>query len=222
MSTAPPAVLSRLLDTQLATSREGRWGDFVGAYSRLIMHVARSFGGEYDAKMDRYAFILDHLQRDDYRRLRTFVADGRSEFTTWLVVVAQRLCRDHQRHRYGRLRTADRDAARSEQDLATRRQLVDLIGAEIDLSTLSDDDSADPESVVRIADTYAALDEAIAQLEKKDQLLIRLRFEDDLPIPDIARALGFPTRFHAYRRLTYVLDRLRHALVAQGIVEAAP
>ena len=42
--------------------------------------------------MDHYAFMLDRLQEDGFHRLRAFAGDGRGQFTTWLVVVARRLC----------------------------------------------------------------------------------------------------------------------------------
>jgi DNA-directed RNA polymerase specialized sigma24 family protein len=44
--------------------------------------------------MDGYAYVLEALRSDDYRRLRAYAADGRSKFSTWLVVVARRLCLD--------------------------------------------------------------------------------------------------------------------------------
>jgi hypothetical protein len=50
----------------------------------------------------RYAYILEKLQDEDFRRLRGYVADGRAEFSTWLAVVTRRLCEDFRRQRYGR------------------------------------------------------------------------------------------------------------------------
>jgi len=122
MTDARPAPLSRLLNAEEPSAREACWADFVSAYSRLILHVAREMGGEHDAAMDRYAFVLEQLRRDDCRRLRSYVADGRSEFSTWLVVVAQRLCRDHLRHRYGRMRHPESDPATYDDEWAARRR----------------------------------------------------------------------------------------------------
>ena len=132
MADARAGILRRLLDANDPSLREAAWTDFVGAYSNLILHVARSVCADPDRAMDHYAYILDQLSSDDYRRLRRYVADGRSEFTTWLVIVAQRLCRDHDRQRYGRVRIHGNVAA-SEDQQAIRRRLVDLIGAEVDL-----------------------------------------------------------------------------------------
>jgi RNA polymerase sigma factor (sigma-70 family) len=171
--------------------------------------------------MDRYACVLEQLRSDDFRRLRAYVADGRSEFSTWLVVVAQRICLDHQRARYGRLRAADRDP-RCDEEWVARRRLVDLISADVDLSSLGDGSTPDAEDRVRLADLYHALDSALALLPPRDRLLVKLRFEDDVPMPEIARDLGFPSRFHAYRRLTRVLSDLRAQLERGGVREAAP
>lgn len=217
-----PAALGSLLDASDDRAREACWANFVDAYSRLILHVSRSDGSRYDAAMDHYAFVLEQLRRDDYRRLRAYVADGRSEFSTWLVVVAQRLCRDHQRHQYGRFRPPDQDSPDHDADRAARRRLVDLIGAEVDLATLTDRRGTDAESAVRQADLHLALESALERLDQRDRLLIKLRFEDDLSMPEVATNLGFPTRFHAYRRLNDVLSGLRRALVRQGIREAVP
>lgn len=217
---APPTVLGRLLAASDPAARDASWSDFVSSYSKLVLHVARSAGGDQDTAMDRYAYILEQLQHDDFRRLRTYVADGRSAFSTWLVVVAQRMCLDHRRQRYGRQRSTEEQPA--EEERRARRRLVDLISAEVDLDTLADQRGGDSESDVRLADMHRALASALAVLEPRDRLLIKLRFEDGLPMPEVAQQLGLPTRFHAYRRLTEVLGILRRALERGGIGESAP
>jgi DNA-directed RNA polymerase specialized sigma24 family protein len=83
---AEPAALLAARDRP--GQEEAAWGAFVRAHTRLLLHVARAFGGDYDAVMDRYAFILEKLRADDYRRLRSWAADRRSKLTTWLVIVA--------------------------------------------------------------------------------------------------------------------------------------
>lgn len=222
MPDPPPIALVRLLAATDATAKEECWAEFVAAYSRLLLHVARAGGSPHDATMDRYTFVLEQLQHDEHRRLRAFVADGRSEFSTWLVVVAQRLCLDHQRSRYGRFRETEKDSTVSSENLAARRRLVDLIGAEVDLASLADSGGATAEAAVRKADMHRALEAELARLDRRDRLLVKLRFEDELPMPEVAANLGFPTRFHAYRRLKDVLATLRRALEARGIGESAP
>jgi RNA polymerase sigma factor (sigma-70 family) len=222
MPGSPPPALVRLLGASDASAREAAWSDFLAVHSRLLLHVCRSLGADHDAAMDRYLAVLDQLQADDFRRLRTFAADGRSEFSTWLVVVAQRICLDHLRHRYGRPRVTGHDTPGREEEWAARRRLVDLLGANVDVSTLTNIECSDAEDTVRLSDLYHALDSALSTLPPRDRLLVKLRFEDDVPMSQIARDLKFPTRFHAYRRLAVVLDLLRLALERGGVREAAP
>jgi RNA polymerase sigma factor (sigma-70 family) len=219
MAHALPATLSQLLDGNRAPADEA-WAEFLAAHSRLILYVARSLGGDHDAVMDRYACILDQLRADNFRRLRTYCADGRSEFSTWLVVVAQRICLDHYRARYGRFRVSERGATTQDEEWASRRRLVDLLASEVDLSSISDSSSTGADEIVRINDLYHRLQSAVGRLETRDRLLIKLRFEDELSMPEIARSLGFPSRFHAYRRLTRVLTELRQVLANSGVNDA--
>jgi RNA polymerase sigma factor (sigma-70 family) len=218
MGFGTPDVLARLLAPNTLGSGDELWAAFVAAYSRLLLHVCRSLGADHDAAMDRYAHLLGHLRRDDCRRLRAYVADGRSEFTTWLVVVAQRICLDHYRQQYGRPERNARIAGASA-DRAARRKLVDLVSAELDLDRLSDG-RVDPADALVTGDVYCALEAALSLLPPAERLLVKLRFEDDLPIPEIARQLGLPTRFHVYRRLTRALSALRGALEDAGIRDA--
>ena len=211
-----PPVLIRLLNRGLSTADDQPWADFVRLHSKLLLHVCRSLGGGHDAAMDRYAYLLEQLRRDDYRRLRTFVADGRSEFSTWLIVVAQRLCLDHHRHRYGRPRSPLGDGPAHEDERLARRRLVDLVSAEIDITALADGGTPSPEEEFHSSEAHRALDSALNRLAPRDRLLVRLRFEDELPMPEVARALGLPSRFHAYRRLTAVLTALRRELERVG------
>ena len=74
--------------------------------------------------MDGYAHVLERLREHDCRRLRGYAPDGRTKFTTWLVVVARRLCLDFHRHRYGRSDDPAPDAAVAR---AARRRLVNLV-----------------------------------------------------------------------------------------------
>jgi len=222
MAHAVPAVLERLLHASEPAASEAAWSAFVNAYSRLLLHIARAGGREYDTAMDRYTHVLEQLRKDDFRRLRAYVAEGRSEFTTWLVVVAQRICLDLGRHRYGRYRPDPHESAMRSEEHAARRRLVDLIGAEVDLAALIDRSGVEADDAVRLAEVHRSLHGALQTLAPADRLLIKLRFEDDLPMPEVAANLGMPSRFHAYRRLREVLDLLRRALEGRGVHEAEP
>lgn len=219
MADGLPIVLRRLLEASTPSLQEASWERFLSDHSRLILHVTRSVCPEDDGAMDMYAFILDQLRQNDYRRLRTYAADGRSQFSTWLVVVAQRLCVDFRRRQYGRHRPADGTTPDSALDRAARRRLVDLLGADVDLESLADPSPTDAERLTGLGELHGLLESALSGLPARDQLLIKLRFEDELSIRDIAIALGLSTRFHVYRRLNYVLARLRASLARRGVTD---
>lgn len=165
--------------------------------------------------MDAYAFVLEALREDDCRRLRAYAPDGRTKFTTWLVVVTRRLALDHVRQRYGRSRSDD-DAQLAEQ--ATRRRLEDLVAEEIDPDQIAGA-SESPDASVRRSELRSALRAALEALAPADRLLLALRFEDERPVKDIARTLGFPSVFRVYRRLGVVLDLMRRTLARRGVEE---
>jgi RNA polymerase sigma factor (sigma-70 family) len=218
MAAAHPFELSRLFEAPSAPARDDAWADFVTTHSRLLLHVARSLSADRDVAMDAYAHVLQHLRENDCRRLRSYVADGRSKFTTWLVVVARRLCLDFHRHRYGRSDDPAPDAAAAR---ATRRRLVNLVGGETAPEQIAAP-SPDPASTLQKDELHRALETATARLPAADRLLLKLRFDDDLSAREIAGLLGLPTPFHVYRRLNALLGDLRRVLRERGIDQAEP
>lgn len=213
MHPLPPPV-ERLLSSD-EPSREDAWRAFVAEYSRLILHVARSQAESYDEAMDRYAHVLEQLRAEDLRRLRAYVSDGRGKFTTWLVVVVRRLCIDLVRQRYGR----DRDGR---DGLQARRALADLVGSDVDLGLLPDDSGPGPAEALRSRELRDALSAGLDLLDPSDRLLLRLRFQDAVPVAEIARILALPTVFHVYRRLNRILGELRTRLEELGVEDASP
>jgi RNA polymerase sigma factor (sigma-70 family) len=202
--------LSRLLQARSEAVRDDAWTEFIRVHHRLLLHVARSATKDVDTAMDAYTFILDRLRADDFRRLHAFAADGRSTFTTWLVVVAKRLCIDFVRSRYGR---TDRPVSADANDPdAMRRRLADLAGAELDLAALCDPSERTPETLLDAALVRQALHDAITELEPRERLLLALRFEDDLTAERIAITLQMSSAFHVYRQLNRIFGKLRRRL----------
>jgi RNA polymerase sigma factor (sigma-70 family) len=213
MPGSPPPELARLLAARDPAAREAAWAEFARAHTPLLMHVARSVSRDYDGEMDAYAYLLERLRENDCHRLRAYEADGRSKFTTWLVVVARRLCVDHHRERYGRLRDERPERAEAHH---TRRRLVDLVAVELDAAAYIPD-GARPDAGVLARERSAALAIALDALEPDDRLLLKLRFEEELSAGEIARLVGWPTAFHVYRRLNVLRATLRRALESRGI-----
>ncbi len=215
-----PRQLSELLNAPHVAARNGAWDSFMGEYSKLLLRTAQRASSKHDDAMDHYTFILEKLREDDFRRLRGFAADGRGKFTTWLVVVARRLCVDRHRHQYGRPQ-AVQDSSRADAVAQTsRRNLLDLIADELDTARLQDERSPRPDAEILTAERRQALTAAVAELDLGDQLLLTLRFEDDISVEKIAPMIGFQSRFQAHRRLQSVLEDLRRKLEKRGITES--
>ena len=209
-----PQELRDLLEATRPAERDAAWQRFVDRFSPLLLHTARSVIRDYDRAMDAYAYLLEQLRADDARRLRQYSEDPRTRFTTWLVVVARRLCHDHVRHRYGRVReTSESDPSARE----SRRRLVDLVAEELDGAGPLADPADSPDTELARRDRAAALQASLAQLASADRLLLALRFEDDRPVREIADLLGYPTPFHVYRAVNGVLQRLRKSLLLRGV-----
>jgi len=218
-----PPDLARLLAAREAAAHEDAWAGFVRVHTRLLMHVARSIGRDHDAAMDAYAYLLERLREDDYRRLRAYAADGRSKFTTWLVVVARRLCLDCLRQRYGRAggQNAAVSGAEAREARGARRRLADLVAEAVEPNLLASS-RATPDVELQMRQLGEALAGALGGLPLPDRLMLTLRFEEGLSAREIAGVMGFPTPFHVYRRLNALLDGLRSRLRERGVEDAAP
>jgi RNA polymerase sigma factor (sigma-70 family) len=214
----PPTVpesLRALLVADEATRTEASWAVFVREHSELLLRTARSLGGDHDAVMDRYTFVLDALRREDCSRLRGYAPDGRSSFSTWLVVVAHRLCLDQYRQRYGRPQSASAPAAERHRE---RRQLADLIGDAFAVDLLEAATDSAPDTKLENEDRTLRVGQAVAELEPEDRLILRLRFEEELSVPEISRLLRLGSPFSLYRRIDRILENLRGRLRRLGIV----
>jgi RNA polymerase sigma factor (sigma-70 family) len=211
--------LSDLLDAVDSATREVAWKAFLETHSRLLLHTARAADRDYDTTMDAYAYLLEQLRRDDFRRLRAYTPQTRSKFTTWLVVVARRLCLDRVRQRYGRPLAM---GPKSSETHAVRRRLVDLLDEELDASNLADPADDNPETRLRANQLRHALTGALSSLEPRDRLLLKLRFEEGLAAREIGEVMGFATPFHVYRRLNALLEQLRTAMGRYGVQDSEP
>ena len=211
-----PKLVVRRIAAPPGPGADEAWAAFLANYSSLLLRVASAFAPGYDGALDRYAYMLDELRRNDCRRLRAYAADGRGRFSTWLTVVARRLCLDHFRRHYGRNRGDGPIQIHVEalSRRAVRRRLSDLAGAIDDLSCLPDLTLRDPGEVVDERDRRQALRQALDELSPGDQLLLQLRFEEGLTARESAPLLGLASQFHVYRRIEAVCGVVRARLTA--------
>ena len=215
-----PQELENLLSADSPARFEAAWDVFVARHHRLLFHVARKVMPASESAMDAYAQVLERLRRDNCRVLRGYAPDGRSQFTTWLVVVARRTCVDFYRQKYGRPRgAAPSQAAIMERD--ARRRLATFAGVDDALAQVADKQDG-PESAMRNGQLYEALECVVGSLPADDQLLLKLRFTDDLPAQRIAAVMSFATPFHVYRRLKAVCAELRRQLLDRGVEDSSP
>lgn len=84
-------------------------------------------------------------------------------------------------------------------------------------------DEANPEELLFATEerqqqsrALSLLEECLGELDGTDRLILRLRFDGDFTIADIARTLGLEQR-RLYRTLPRLLEQLRVALEARGL-----
>jgi RNA polymerase sigma factor (sigma-70 family) len=217
-----PGLLARLLESRTLPAQDEAWAGLVEAHTDLLLRTARYFGGDHDAVMDRYAFILEQLRRDQYRRLRGYSARDDSTFDVWLVAVARRLCLDHHRHRYGRVKATDRQDEGTVLERTGRRRLVDLLGEALEVTSIPDPARSAPDQELAARELHRALTAALDALEPSDRLLLRLLYEEELTARETARLMRLPTLFHVYRRRNQLLTALRRQLQSSGVHEVEP
>ena len=78
------------------------------------------------------------------------------------------------------------------------------------------------ELAVRQTELSEALTQELARLPSRDQLLLQLRFADDLTAQEVARLLDFASPFHVYRRVNTLLAQLRRMLARRGVESSVP
>ena len=215
-----PPELSAVLDADRESADEA-WRIFLSRFSPLILHAARCASKDYDDAMDSYAYTLERFRENDFRRLRSYSADPRSKFTTWLVLVARRICIDRQRQVYGRITDTKHNHV-PDDERAARRRLIDLTAAEVDLSTIEDGGQKNAEDELRTHELKQLLDAAISELEPRDQLLLTLRFVDGLSAKEIAPIQSWPSPVHVYRRIDLIIGKLRKSLEQRGVDDPVP
>ncbi len=84
-----PSQLVLLLRAPDAAQSDNAWDAFLLSYGNLLLRTAQYTHRDHDAAMDAYAYVLEHLRQDDFKRLRAFDGDGEDSLLRWLVVVAR-------------------------------------------------------------------------------------------------------------------------------------
>ena len=214
---ALPPELADLLSAGDEATANSAWNSFLYLYGDLILRTARAIHRDHDAAMDAYTHVLERLRDDGFARLRKFSGGDGDNLSRWLVVVSRRMCMDLHRQRYGRSREHT-----PERERLARKRLVDELWEKRKPQDLADPRTDDPEMEVRRGELGAALRQALASLAPEEQLLLALRFDNQLSARRIAEILDFPSPFHVYRRLNGLLARIREQLERRGFKDPEP
>jgi len=108
--------------------------------------------------------------------------------------------------------------------LSSGKAMLDSIDGEEDGTYTVEpaDPAPDPESLVALRETHRQVSAALASLTASDRLLIRLRYQEGLPLQQVAKLVGFKNAQTADRRLRDIIDHLRQALGIQHLVRGKP
>lgn len=203
MDTTPGDAIAGLLRDLSSGDAILAWREFLIAYGPVLQQVVRLQESDVDTAADCFLFVCEHLARDRFRRLRQFRPGGPASFPTWLRSVARNLCIDWHRKTHGRVRDGAYPAKVRMETLA-----VD------DIAERLRDPHPDPETLAAGLQRNAALQAIVSRLSPAEQLLIRLRFEQELTLEQIARLSGLKDAQTVDRRLRQILEGMRQNFAA--------
>ena len=93
---------------------------------------------------------------------------------------------------------------------------------DIDLTSARAPSTSNPETSLRRKELGQLLEQELARLSDTDQLLLKLRFQDDVPVREITTIMRFPNVFNVYRRLKAILKELEGGLRRRGVEDDEP
>jgi RNA polymerase sigma factor (sigma-70 family) len=102
----------------------------------------------------------------------------------------------------------------------TRHFVSEVHLAELAATAVADDDLRRSEAAAIGRRVAQDLDRALTQLPPQDRLILRMRYQDDMRVVEIARVLGLETK-SLYARIQRMLVDLRRVLEAGGFTAAA-
>jgi len=90
---------------QLVAGEPEAWHRFVDRYGVVVFQIVAALTFNQEDRSDCFVYACEQLNKDRYRRLRSFKVDGAASFETWLRAVTRNLCADWRRKHHGRFRT---------------------------------------------------------------------------------------------------------------------
>lgn len=185
-----------LIDRTLAGNGDA-FAMLVERFQRKIFRVARS--------IVRDEMEADTITQDTFVQAYTHLAkfEGRAELETWLTRIAINRSRDAlRRRRFVSLFKLRDDGTESE-------TLIEPV-----------DERPDPERQLMASQLRTAIGKAERQLSAQQKTIFRLRHYENLPLEDIAAAMGLQAgtvRAHLFRAIHKIRKELAEWRAARGI-----
>lgn len=190
-----------LIDRTLAGNGDA-FAMLVERFQRKIFRVARS--------IVRDDMEADTITQDTFVQAYTHLAkfEGRAELETWLTRIAINRSRDAlRRRRFVSLFSLGNDG--TESAAGTRETLIEPV-----------DERPDPERQLMASQLRTAIGKAERQLSAQQKTIFRLRHYENLPLEDIAAAMGLQAgtvRAHLFRAIHKIRKELAEWRAARGI-----
>jgi RNA polymerase sigma-70 factor (ECF subfamily) len=193
--------IQNILELIRSSEHEEAWSLFLCEYGDLTFQVVRRFESDADNAADCFQFVCEQLVDNSFRRLRKFKPHGPATFSTWLRAVIRNLCIDWTRKQFGRRRTRDPGP-----------QLTDLNQA-----ANACDPNPDPEARAILLEKRALMNMAVRRLPAEDRLLLRLRYEEDLTLDQIAKLMDLGNPQRVDRRIKHVLSLINTDIQSRAL-----
>jgi RNA polymerase sigma factor (sigma-70 family) len=186
-----------------ADGRSASWQDFLDGYAKLIRATVHLTLLRY--KPEQFDLLADDacqevytaLLENDGKRLRQFEGRRDCSLSTWLRLVVSRLVIDFLRKQ-------------------GRHEKHQVDWEKLDIEKLPCSTWEHPEEAVNAAHEKAFVDKALTSLNDRDKLLMRLLYDDGLPVETVARITGLKPGA-IYTRLSRIRDRLRDLADKAGL-----
>lgn len=185
--------VDRDLLTRCLRKQPGSWNDFVDRFLSLIYHVIHYTAHLRSARLtpedveDIAAEVLLEVVKDDYKVLRQF--KGTSNFSTYLTVIARRICVHEMTRRQAVKEAIRRGEVRPSQ---VNMQLPD---------------EEESEAVQRSMDSLEEVDRLLRKLSGKPREIVRLFYLEGRTYEEISIETGVPVN-----SIGAVLSRARKKL----------
>ena len=159
-----------------------------------------------------YVYVLDKLMENNYSMINAF--KGRSTFKTYLFSITNRLAIDFYRQRYGK--TSKKSNPEQSAPKKARLKIVSVI----DQENLSDEERLDETVMNREEKKVKTRLEGIvkshlSELSPEDRLLLKMKYEDDFKVSEIAEILKLDQK-KTYRRINTLLSAFKEEFLQEG------